>query len=257
MSTDDDQLVEDYLRELHIVAQGLPADRRDELVEEITAHIAEARQSDGSPLAVRNILDRLGDPADIVRAAADTPPGSQAWSGASSSAGHPAGQPATQPGRAGALELAAVLFLLLGGIVIPVLGWFIGVVLLWMSPRWTAKDKLLGTLVWPGGLLAPALLVVAGAAAGLLATSVTTCVGGPVAQVVAPVGAAQQNVHQAATHCTTSGGIGLPPWLVITLGLILLILAVAGPIWTASRLLRRARQSPAEPVSAPANLIPA
>jgi uncharacterized membrane protein len=255
MSTDDDQLVEDYLRELQIAAQGLPADRRDELIEEITAHIAEARQSDGSPLAVRNILDRLGDPADIVRAAADTPPGSQAWSGASSSAGHPAGQPATQPGRAGALELAAVLFLLLGGIVIPVLGWFIGVVLLWMSPRWTAKDKLLGTLVWPGGLLAPALLVVAGAAAGLLATSVTTCTS--VDPVAAPVSSSQETVVQVATHCTASGGIGLPPWLVITLGLILLILAVAGPIWTASRLLRRARQSPAEPVSAPANLIPA
>jgi uncharacterized membrane protein len=255
MSTDDDQLVEDYLRELHIVAQGLPADRRDELVEEITAHIAEARQSDGSPLAVRNILDRLGDPADIVRAAADTPPGSQAWSGASSSAGHPAGQPATQPGRAGALELAAVLFLLLGGIVIPVLGWFIGVVLLWMSPRWTAKDKLLGTLVWPGGLLAPALLVVAGAAAGLLATSATICTSSD--PVAAPLGSSQGTVAQTATHCTTSGGIGLPPWLVITLGLILLILAVAGPIWTASRLLRRARQSPAEQVSAPANLIPA
>jgi uncharacterized membrane protein len=255
MSTDDDQLVEDYLRELHIAAQGLPADRRDELIEEITAHIAEARQSDGSPLAVRNILDRLGDPADIVRAAADTPPGSPAWSGASSSAGHPAGQPATQPGRAGPLELAAVLFLLLGGIVIPVLGWFIGVVLLWMSPRWTAKDKLLGTLVWPGGLLAPALLVVAGAAAGLLATSATICTSSD--PVAAPVGSSQETVAQTATHCTTSGGIGLPPWLVITLGLILLILAVAGPIWTASRLLRRARQSPAEPVSAPANLIPA
>ena len=256
MSTDDDQLVEDYLRELHIAAQGLPADRRDELIEEITAHIAEARQSDGSPMAVRNILDRLGNPADIVRAAADTPPGSPAWSGApGSGAGHPAGQPAAQPGRAGALELATVLFLLLGGIVIPVLGWFIGVVLLWVSPRWTAKDKLLGTLVWPGGLLAPTLLAVAGAAAGLLATSVTTCTS--VDPVAAPVSSSQETVVQVATHCTASGGIGLPPRLVITLGLILLILAVAGPIWTASRLLRRARQSPAEPVSASANLIPA
>jgi hypothetical protein len=255
MSTDDDQLVEDYLRELHIAAQGLPADRRDELIEEITAHIAEARQSDGSPMAVRNILDRLGDPADIVQAAADTPPGSPAWSGApGSGAGHPAGQPAAQPGRAGALELAAVLFLLLGGIVIPVLGWFIGVVLLWLSPRWTAKDKLLGTLVWPGGLLAPVLLAAAGAAAGLLATSETICDSGPV--TVAPADAAQQSVHQAATHCTTTGLV-LSPWLTIPLGLVLMVLAVGGPVWTASRLLRRARQSPAEPVSAPANLISA
>jgi hypothetical protein len=29
---------------------------------------------------------------------------------------------------------------------------------------------------------------------------------------------------------STSGGVGLPPWLVITLSLVLLILAVAGPI---------------------------
>src|SRR5262249_39686345 len=145
MSTDDDQLVEDYLRELHSAAQGLPADRRDELIEEITAHIAQARQSDDSPMAVRTILDRLGDPADIVRAAADTPPGSPAWSGAPGSGpGHPV-TAAAQPGRAGALELAAVLFLLLGGIVIPVLGWFIGVVLLWLPPRWPARDKVLGT----------------------------------------------------------------------------------------------------------------
>jgi hypothetical protein len=254
MSTDDDQLVEDYLRELRNAASVLPADRRDELVEEITAHIAEARQSDGSPMAVRNILDRLGDPADIVRAAADTPPGSPAWSGApGSGAGYPVAA-ATQPGRPGALELAAVLFLLLGGIVIPFLGWVIGVVLLWLSPRWTTRDKLLGTLVWPGGLLAPALLVVAAAAAGLLAASETICVSDP---VVAPLGSAPQNVHQAATHCTTSGGVGLPPWLVITLSLVLLILAVAGPIWTARRLLRRASESPAQSTPTPADLIPA
>jgi hypothetical protein len=255
MSTDDDQLVEDYLRELRNAARELPADRRDELIEEITVHIAEARQSDGSPMAVRNILDRLGDPADIVRAAADTPPGSPAWPGAPGfAAGHPVAA-AAQPGRAGALELAAVGFLLLGGIVIPVLGWFVGVVLLWLSPRWTTRDKLLGTLVWPGGLLAPALLVVAGAAAGLLAASVTVCTSGD--SVVAPAGSSPGTATQAATHCTTSGGIGLPPWLVITLSLILLILAVAGPLWTATRLLRRARQTPADPVSAPANLIPA
>jgi hypothetical protein len=147
-----------------------------------------------------------------------------------------------------------VLFLLLGGIVIPFLGWAVGVVLLWLSPRWTTRDKLLGTLVWPGGLLAPALLLVAGAAAGLLATSVTTCTSPP---VVAPVDSAPQDVHQAAAHCTTSGGVGLPPWLFITLSLVLLILAVAGPIWTARRLLRRASESPAQPNPALADPIPA
>lgn len=49
-------------------------------------------------------------------------------------------------------ELVAVVLLLIGGIVLPVLGWVIGVVLLWASAQWTMRDKLIGTLVVPGGL---------------------------------------------------------------------------------------------------------
>jgi hypothetical protein len=49
----------------------------------------------------------------------------------------------------------ALVLLLLGGILLPVVGWFIGVVLLWRSDRWTRLDKVIGTLVVPGGLLLP------------------------------------------------------------------------------------------------------
>ena len=78
---DDDQLVADYLRRLTSAASVLPADRRAELIEEITAHIAEARAAgsaglDGPP-SVPDILERLGDPAHIVAAAADPFPGGQ------------------------------------------------------------------------------------------------------------------------------------------------------------------------------------
>jgi uncharacterized membrane protein len=247
MSTDDDQLVGDYLRELRTAARLLPADRRDELVAEITAHIAEARQSDDSPMAVRNILDRLGDPAEIVRTAADAPPAGTDWTAdADTTVG--------TPGRLGALEIAAVLFLLFGGIVIPFLGWLVGVVLLWLSPRWTSRDKLLGTLVWPGGLLAPVMVAVGIGAAGLVATSETICDSGPV--TVAPVNSTATSVHQAATHCTTAGA-SPPAWLVITLAVVLMALAVAGPVWTASRLLRRGRQSGAPSARATADLISA
>jgi uncharacterized membrane protein len=245
MSTDD-QLVGDYLRELRTAARVLPADRRDELVAEIAAHIAEARQSDDSPMAVRNILDRLGDPAEIVRTAADAPPASTGWAADADTV-------AGAPGRLGVLEIAAVLFLLFGGIVIPFLGWVVGVVLLWLSPRWTSRDKLLGTLIWPGGLLAPALLAVGIGAAGLIASSATICESGPVA---APVNSTATSVQQAATHCTSTGA-SFPPWLAITLAVVLMALAVAGPIWTASRLLRRARQSGAPSAHATADLISA
>jgi hypothetical protein len=38
-------------------------------------------------------------------------------------------------------------------------GWLVGVVLLWSSTVWTLRDKLIGTLVIPGGL-ATALIVI-------------------------------------------------------------------------------------------------
>ena len=48
--------------------------------------------------------------------------------------------------------MAAVLFLSIGSLVLPILGWFVGLVLLWMSDAWNTRDKILGTLFVPGGL---------------------------------------------------------------------------------------------------------
>jgi uncharacterized membrane protein len=67
----DDRLVADYLRRLTSAASALPADRRTELIEEITNHIAEARAAQGHAPIVPGILERLGDPAQIVQAAAE------------------------------------------------------------------------------------------------------------------------------------------------------------------------------------------
>ncbi|HYU86509.1 MAG TPA: hypothetical protein VEK80_17025, partial [Kribbellaceae bacterium] len=67
---DPDTLVGDYLGRLEQAAQVLPADRRTELVEEVRAHIAEARTAGADDLAaVRTVLDRLGSPDEIVAAA--------------------------------------------------------------------------------------------------------------------------------------------------------------------------------------------
>jgi hypothetical protein len=65
----------------------------------------------------------------------------------------PVRRSATRGRRAGSLEVAAVILLLAGGAAC-VVGWFAGVALLWASPRWRWTDKLLGTLIWPGGLAA-------------------------------------------------------------------------------------------------------
>jgi hypothetical protein len=198
----DDELVAAYLRRLRRAARDLPRARRRELVDEIAEHIAQARASGGGlggPAALRNALDRLGDPRDIVAAAGAAGPGD----------------------RPGGLEITAVVLLLFGGIAglvagIPlvIVGWGSGVILLWVSSRWRWPDKLLGTLVWPGGIAMPFLLMG-------LAASTRACGGG-------------------SGDATCGGGTGLPPWLALPIA----IAAIAGPVVVAARLLIRARRVP-------------
>jgi hypothetical protein len=143
----DDRLVADYLNRLAAAAASLPADRRAELFEEISVHIAEARTlrdtTGPTPsLSVADLLERLGRPDDIVREAAeDAEPGAAA------------AIPSQPAPRRRVLDTGTVVLLLVGGFLIGI-GWIAGVVMLWVSPRWRTNDKLLGTLVWPGGLAA-------------------------------------------------------------------------------------------------------
>jgi uncharacterized membrane protein len=148
-----DRLVDQYLTRLADAAQALPPDRRAELLSEIREHIAAAiAEADGADeVAVRTMLDRLGQPGDIVAAAVeDDPPKDPA--NASTSQTHQRGL---------GLEIAAVVMLTLGSL-IPVFGWAVGVVLLWSSGLWRRSEKVLGTLIFPGG---PGLALFLGAAA--------------------------------------------------------------------------------------------
>ncbi len=305
MTSNDDRLVADYLNQLASAAAGLPPDRRDELIEEISAHIAEARalQPDARTADedVAHILRRLGRPQDIVSAAAEQAGADQeisAMSGYGVRSGYaglaagglagsrlaengvtdsryrplglspsgfaaggsrdsgladsdeadsgiaggalwtdsstrwptadgpptlatPSSQQDPRRARMGALEICAVVLLLAGGFIIGI-GWIAGVVLLWISPKWRVSDKLLGTLIWPGGLLG-ALLVVSGA--GLLGHS------------------AGSSCHTAAgtLNCAAAAG---PGWFSVTVGLLLTAAALAGPILVSIRLVRQARREP-------------
>lgn len=123
-------LVEGYLRSLEGAAKVLPRRERDELVAEIRAHLDEAVPPSASEADVRNAIDALGAPWDIVAAAGGEKP----------------------TVRRGAREIFALLLLVTGGFPVPILGWFVGLGLLVWSPLWNARQKLLGALVWPGGL---------------------------------------------------------------------------------------------------------
>jgi hypothetical protein len=71
------------------------------------------------------------------------------------------------PREGGVLEVFALIGLLIGGLVIPVVGWFVGVALLWGSRAWTTREKLLGTLVVPGGLATSFFVLVYGMSASV------------------------------------------------------------------------------------------
>jgi hypothetical protein len=128
------------------------------------------------------------------------------------------GVPVRHAGAMRRYDVVTVFLILLGGVLVPVAGWVVGAVMLLASRRWTAREKLAGLLVWPGGLAL---------AAGLV--------------VFAPM---QQCAylddtpghHSGSGECT---GTAIPGWI----GVPLLVLAVLGPLVTAVYLTRRARRA--------------
>ena len=50
------------------------------------------------------------------------------------------------------IDVGAIVLLLAGGLIVPLVGWLIGVALLWRSNAWNVRDKVIGTVFVPGGL---------------------------------------------------------------------------------------------------------
>jgi uncharacterized membrane protein len=205
-----DELIAEYLARLETALAPIPSARRQELLDDVRAHIAEARSalSDETDADLLNILDRLGDPADM---AADEI-GRQEPS-----------RPAQPPQRnSRGLEIAAIVLLLLF--------WPIGVVLLWISDAWTTRDKLIGTLVPPFGylgtfVLGPLLLW------GTISTTCETLSDG--------LG------HVFSSTCPSAGSQAA-----INIGLaVVVIFYLLGPILSAVYLGVRLRRRPRRPTS--------
>jgi uncharacterized membrane protein len=191
--------VDAYLRELDQELRDLPAARRRELVQEIREHIESAlgEAGTGDDAEVRNVLERLGDTADIAAEARER-----------------FGVRRLKPG---VREILALILLPIGGFLF-LIGWLAGAILLATSNVWTSREKLIGLLVVPGGLL-PA------ASFGLLS-------GGMCSEL-------EVNGRVVSESC--SGG--MPIWL----GWAIMAVLVIAPIWTvfflATRMNRRAATS--------------
>jgi hypothetical protein len=185
MKSTADKLVEDYLARLDRELAGFPRARRRELVEEISGHIAEARADldTENEAEVRTLLDRLGDPADIAVEA---------------------GERSDRGGarRTSGWDIVALILLFIGGVIIPVVGWLVGVVLLWASAAWSTREKLIGTLIVPGGLALPGALAT-------LTWSAESCSGGPGIE----------------TTCTGGNPVGDVLWAVMAVALVVASIA--------------------------------
>lgn len=189
-----------YLRELRRRARRLPRTRREELEGEIREHLREALPPGSGEVKEREALRLLGTPHEIVaeeRARLGLPPAS----------------------GPGAREWAAIVLLLLGGFVF-LFGWVLGLVLLWSSATWTLRDKLIGSLLLPGGLTASVTLL----AMGSFASGSETCF------------ASDDGAGNITRTCSESGGGSV-------FGAVLLIVLALSPIATAIYLTWRARSA--------------
>lgn len=134
-------LAADYMHRFDKEARRLSRGRRHELRSEIEDHLTQAIPAGATDTHARTVLDRLGQPEEILDAE----------------------QPLV-PDRRGTREWAAIFLLLLGSF-IGGIGWIVGVILLWSSRAWNTRDKLIGTFILPGGLIPVFVFAIIGGAA--------------------------------------------------------------------------------------------
>jgi hypothetical protein len=126
-----DKLIRRYLAQLDAALQGIDASRGEEILAQVRGHIERGRAGlDPDDVAsVRTLLSRVGDPAAIAAEAGALPLGSRRWDGWAP-------------------------WLIIFGPVASGLGWIAGVLILWTSPTWSRREKLIATFVPPAGLVA-------------------------------------------------------------------------------------------------------
>lgn len=206
-----------WLERVDRLAADLPPGARAELLEDLREHLDTALEPQADGDEVGAVLDRLGDPAEVVAAArADAigtapppPPGAP-----------PAGSSAATaaPGGLTAPEVIALAALVLAGLVgifvwpVTILLWAIGIAIVAVRGRWRGAEVLAMVLL-PVGWALPVLSMVVPAG-----SSTGTCT-------------VDASGNETCTIEQSSGFVG-GPWVLVVLvaGLVLLIL---GTRWLA------------------------
>jgi hypothetical protein len=190
-----DKLVRRYLAQLDAALRGVEASRREEILADVHGHIEQGRTglNPDDAASVRTLLDRVGDPAAIAAEAGAPPPGSRRWD-------------------------AWAPWLIIFGPIASGLGWIAGMLILWTSPTWSQRDKLIATFVPLAGLVA----LFFGLVTALRAAA--SCPGHVPA------------LH-AAAGCTTRG-----PTLPLGIAILLVVVGLAAHLLPPIHLMRTRRQ---------------
>ena len=156
---DGEALVRDYVGRLEAAAWPLPPDRKGELVGEVREHIEAALVEAGArdEVTVRNVLERLGRPEEIVAEEA----------GPAVPAARSAVSPPAQSAL-GAVEIVAILMLTIGSLILPIFGALIGLVFVAASSRWTTREKLIAAAIVVGLVVLVPLLGRLGGGSGVI-----------------------------------------------------------------------------------------
>lgn len=150
--TTAEDLRENYLARLDEAMRGLPHG----VAADIRGGIAEELQGlDASSVAAR--IAQLGDPVAIAREAQDETPAAPPFVVAAPIPAPEAPRPPTTSTRG--FALTAALTLSFGGIVVPVVGWFVGAVLVVLSPLWRTWEKVVAIVVPFSVFLLTAILI--------------------------------------------------------------------------------------------------
>jgi len=125
-----DTILGGYRLRLEEELNGLPRARREEIIAEFDAHIRDARTAHAAETDadLLNLLDRLGDPSVIGIEARER-------------------FDVAEPASAGGREVIALLLLVVGPFIVPVVTWVLGAMLVWSSVAWSAREKR-NSLAW-------------------------------------------------------------------------------------------------------------
>lgn len=201
-------LVTDYLDRLHAEAARLGGPEARELEASIREHFEEALEPDPSEVRVRETIDRLGDPAELVDAAGGAGVVGRPGEAADDRTGGPdRGRSGNRESLAAVLLIGSAVLFLLWFVAWPM--WLAGIVLVALAQRWSPGEKILALASW--GTLLPAVTTVIGIA-----------------------GFALLEVECVGDECTTPDAGGGSPW-VFLVALVLYLGFVGWATWRLTR----------------------